>query len=220
MHDTTTRQYGTSFLEGKIPFVQKIAGRVHWKLPPCVVKDDLVSAGMIGLLDAAGKFDGSSGVPFEKYAEFRIRGAMIDELRKMDCVPRSIRVQVNRTKRFCEGFEKMNGSPPEIEGLTSMNEAFVYDRNIKLEDCPSKDADSFEILSREETKRDVAKMLDQLSQSEKTIISLMYYNELSMTHVGEEMGLTTSRISQIHKGVLSKLRKKSRKFLHEELYKS
>lgn len=210
MFDTT---YGASFLEEKIPFVQKIAGRVHRKLPPCVVEDDLVSAGMIGLLDAADKFDASAGVQFERYAEFRIRGAMIDELRKMDCVPRAVRVKINRARKFCELFEKMNGRAPEIDELTSLNEAFVYDRDIDLEDCPSREEDSFEILSREETKRDLAKMLNELSQSEKTVISLIYYDERSMTEVGEEMGLTTGRISQIHKGVLSKLRKKSRKFL-------
>jgi RNA polymerase sigma factor FliA len=210
MFDTTTEQYGTSFIEEKIPFVQKIAGRVHRKLPPSVLKDDLVSAGIIGLLDAANKFDASSGVQFEKYAGFRIRGAMIDELRKMDCVPRAVRAKINRTRKFCELFEKMNGRTPEIDEVTSLNEAFVYDRDIDLEDCPSQEEDSFEILSREETKRDLAKMLKELSQSEKTVISLMYYNQRSMTEVGEEMGLTVSRISQIHKGVLSKLRKKSR----------
>jgi RNA polymerase sigma factor FliA len=208
MPDTTTGQYGASFLEGKIPFVLKIAGRVHRKLPPCVVKDDLVSAGMIGLLDAADKFDASSGVQFERYAEFRIRGAMIDELRRMDCVPRAVRAKVNRTRKFCELSEKLNGRTPEIDEVTSLNEAFVYDRDIDLEDFPSKEEDSFQILSRKETKRDLAKVVNELPQSEKTVISLMYYGEQSMTEVGEKMGLTTGRISQIHKGTLSKLRKK------------
>jgi RNA polymerase sigma factor (sigma-70 family) len=109
-------------------------------------------------------------------------------------------------------FEKLNGRPPEIDEVTSLNEAFVYDRDIDIEDCPSKGEDSFQILSREETKRDLAKMVSELSQSEKTVISLMYYGERSMTEVGEKMGLTTGRISQIHKGSLSKLRKKLRTF--------
>ncbi len=213
MFGTTAGPHGTSFLEEKIPFVQKIAGRVHRKLPPCVVKDDLVSAGMIGLLDAAVKFDASAGVQFERYAEFRIRGAMIDELRKMDCVPRSVREKVNRARMSCELSEKLNGMTPETDELTSLNEAFVYDRDIDLEDCPSREEDSFEILSREETKRELAKMLNELSKNEKTVISLMYYEERSMTDVGEIMGLTTGRISQIHKGILSKLRKKFRTFL-------
>ena len=148
MFDTTTEQYGTSFIEEKIPLVQKIAGRVHRKLPPSVLKDDLVSAGIIGLLDAANKFDASSGVQFEKYAGFRIRGAMIDELRKMDCVPRAVRAKINRARKFCELFEKLNGRTPEIDELTSLNEAFVYDRDIDLEDCPSKEEDSFEIAEQ------------------------------------------------------------------------
>lgn len=209
----TMEEYGTSFIEEKIPLVVRIAGKVHRRLPPCVAKDDLVSAGMIGLLHAIDRFNPSAGAEFDTYAEYRIRGEMLDELRRMDCVPRSIRDKVNRARRLCESYAETKEGFPEMEEMTSINESFVYNRNVAPEECVSGEEDSFELLSKEETRISIAKMLDELAPAEKAVIMLVYYEELSMTRAGELMGLSVSRISQIHKGILSKLRQRHRESL-------
>ncbi|MBM4287069.1 MAG: FliA/WhiG family RNA polymerase sigma factor [Deltaproteobacteria bacterium] len=208
------------------PLIKYIASRLAMRLPPHISLDDLISSGMIGLLDAIKKFDPRKNINFKTYAEFRIKGAMLDELRSLDWIPRSIRKKSSQLEKVYTRLQKELGRPAEPEemaqslGLTMEEYFHLLDetKGISLLDVDTlrrslpelAEEDLFEIL-QDESSRDpfisvhfaelrqiLMEALDGLPDKEKLLISLYYYEELTMKEIGEIMGYTESRISQMH----------------------
>jgi RNA polymerase sigma factor for flagellar operon FliA len=222
------------------PLVKLLANRLAMRVPPSVCLDDLISAGIMGLLDAVDRFDPSRDVQFKTYAEFRIKGAMLDELRSLDWVPRSTRKKIHDMEKAILAVEaRVNRPAEDVEIAKEMGidleayynilhtakgiELLSLDGYIKDEKDNSESQKSFKSLIQgdddpgghlmtSEIKRLVAKSLRALTKKEQMVISLYYYDELTLREIGEVMGLTESRISQIHTKAIIKLRAKLRLF--------
>ncbi|MGD9156965.1 MAG: FliA/WhiG family RNA polymerase sigma factor [Desulfobacteraceae bacterium] len=216
------------------PLVKTIAGRLALRLPQHIGQDDLTSAGLMGLLDAIDKFDVEKGVEFKSYAEFRIKGAMIDELRSMDWVPRSVRKNAkllaeayarveNREMRPAQDEEVAEELGMEMEafyrlldesrGISIFNEYDMQIHNTSGEG--QSDGGAFEIgfdqsplqsLKKTELVQIIAGAIDRLPKNERTAVSLYYYEELTMKEIGEVMGYTESRVSQLHTKAVLRLK--------------
>lgn len=219
------------------PLVKYVAGRVGVGLPPNIEQSDLVSYGIFGLIDAIEKFDPERAIKFETYAISRIRGAIIDELRAIDWIPRSVRNKAREVERAYAALEaRLHRSPSEVEVATelgiSMDElhtvfgqvSFVNvvaldellnvggERGDKLalvdtlEDTRAEDpVASFE---SEETKYLLARAINLLPEREKIVITLYYYENLTLAEIGQVLGVTESRICQMHTKAVLQLRAK------------
>ncbi len=222
-----------------LPKVRYIAGRLSMKLPSHVDTEDLISCGVAGLIDAVDKFDPSKNVKFSTYAEFRIRGAMLDYLREIDWCPRSIRQKANNLQQVYATLESHLGRPPEEEEVARELDISVEELRkelsliagvtvFSLDELEDNDETSFsnrkhlcsylmEKKNDEEHLRDMrevlAKAIDELPENEKLLISLYYYEEMTMKEIGTILGLTESRICQIHNQAILRLRGKLRKAL-------
>lgn len=208
------------------PKVKYLALRLKSRLPQNVELSELISAGTLGLMEAFGKFKPDLNVKFDTYAESRIRGAMLDELRSMDWLPRSIRQRVRVLDEAIQRLESASGNVPteaELAKETGMDEKDVRQGLEALQSklCLSLDAiqDTFagdgafvdgepyvktaeqEILER------VASLIDQLTPREKLVLSLYYTDELNMRETAEVMGITEGRVSQLHSQALTRLRR-------------
>jgi RNA polymerase sigma factor FliA len=208
------------------PLIKYIASRMALRLPPHISLDDLISSGMIGLLDAIKKFDPQKNINFKTYAEFRIKGAILDELRALDWIPRSIRKKSSQLEKAYVRLQKDLGRPAEPEevaqsmGLTMEEYYHLLDetKGVSLMDIDSvrknlpsiAEEELYEIL-QDDSARDpfisvhfgelreiLMKALECLPDKGKLLISLYYYEELTMKEIGEIMGYTESRISQMH----------------------
>ncbi|MCD7033756.1 FliA/WhiG family RNA polymerase sigma factor [Metabacillus sp. GX 13764] len=238
--ETRDTRAGDALIRRYMPLVTYHVQRIASGLPRTVNKDDLVSLGMFGLYDALEKFDPTRDLKFDTYASFRIRGAIIDGLRKEDWLPRSSREKAKRVEAAAEKLEQRllrNVTPeevakelnlPEEEVLAIMSEGFFA--NILSIDDQVQDQDDGEhagiILKDEkmetpeermlkaELVQQLAAVVGQLSEKEQLVVSLFYKEELTLTEIGQVMGLSTSRISQIHSKALLKLRHILEKFVH------
>ncbi|NIA09026.1 MAG: FliA/WhiG family RNA polymerase sigma factor [Nitrospiraceae bacterium] len=216
------------------PLIRYIAGKLAIRLPPNVSTDDLMSSGVIGLMDAIEKFDPTKKIRFKTYAEFRIRGAMLDELRSLDWVPRSIRKKSTELAKTYQCLEKKFGRPAEDREVAeamglSMEEFYKLldkTKNITFldidmirrntQDKNNKDPfdlvaggsniDPFSMLNKNEVKKILAEAITALPEKEKLVVSLYYYEDLTMREIGEVMGYTESRISQVHTKAMLRLR--------------
>ena len=216
-----------------LPLVKFIAGRIAIGLPRSVELDDLINAGVVGLIEAYNNFDPSKGVKFESYASTRVRGAILDELRAIDWAPRSTRAKSREVERAIASLENAFGrSPTEGEvaenldmslkdlyklmddlsstTLLSLDE-FTYgsddtDKQVPLIDTlqsPDR-SDALSDLEREEMRNLLVESIGLLSDQERLVIALYYYEELTLKEIGQVMELSESRVSQIHtKSVLS-----------------
>ncbi|OZU90297.1 FliA/WhiG family RNA polymerase sigma factor [Virgibacillus indicus] len=209
--------------------------RISSNLPSSVNKDDLKSFGMIGLYDAMKKFDTSRDLKFDTYASFRIRGAIIDGLRKEDWLPRSLREKTKRIEKIAGELEQqlqraptaeeiadqLEMSPKEVETL--INDS-LFANVLSIEEKPKEGSSNLkegvgytipdhsavlpeDNLTRHELNNELIQGIKSLNDNEQMVISLFYQDELTFTEIGQVMGLTTSRISQIHKKSVTKLRK-------------
>ncbi len=232
-----TQEERQAILVHYIPLIHFVAGRLATRLPPNVSLDDLIGAGAIGLMDALDKYDPSKGVQFKTYAEFRIRGAILDELRSMDWVPRSVRKKIARLERAYLELERELGRPAEDEevaralnmgleelytlldqakGVTFLDIDFIKKRlpeNHSDEDlfdliADEDGPDPFQQLNLMEVKQVLVEAISQLPQKEQLVLSLYYFEELTMKEIGEIMGYTESRISQMHSRAILRLRGK------------
>lgn len=218
------------------PLVKYVAQRLVRRLPNHIAIEDLISVGMIGLMDAIQKFDPGKKVNFSTYAEYRIRGAMLDELRDMDWVPRSVRLKKNLLEKTTRELEQAKGYPVEDEEVAKalgktldafyslVKEAYgVSVQNLKMPSDPS-DSDkhhlqppalqtderqdpAFQVILSE-LRENLARAIDRLTQREKTLLSLYYYEGFSGREIGHILGCSEGRVSQIHAQVRSKLRTK------------
>jgi len=226
------------------PLVKFVANRIAMRVPPSVSLDDLISAGIMGLLDAVDRFDPSRQVQFKTYAEFRIRGAILDELRSMDWVPRSTRKKIHDMERAVtavEGRLKRPADDSEIAEEMDINvdsyygilnkargvELLSLDEYLKDDRDNSESKKTFKSLIRgnddlgdhimaSELKRVIAESLETLTEKEQMVLSLYYYDELTLREIGEVLDLTESRISQIHTKAVIKLRPKLKSYYDME----
>ncbi len=218
-------------LENYHPLVRYNAERIWAKLPDEVELDDLVSAGVFGLMDAIDAFDLSRGVKFETYCSARIRGAILDALRDMDIVPRLVRSRARKIDQAVRELEMILGREPrndEIAGHLGMSEedyeklereatavTFVSLSRPYLETDGDKDVREMDVVEDKRSenpvvelqKKDVRDLITKgLSRAERLILLLYYYEEMTMKEIGTTLDLSESRVSQMHSAILARLR--------------
>lgn len=237
--DKKDPQAGDLLIRLYMPLVSYHVQRISVGLPKNVSREDIKSYGLIGLYDALEKFDLSRDLKFDTYASFRIRGAIIDGLRKEDWLPRSVREKYKKVEAAIERLEQeymRNVTIEEIAKEVSMSEEDVQHvmteglfANILSIDEGNKDSDenegsAFTIrdkktltpeehMMKEELYQDLANSIEGLNEKEQLVISLFYQEELTLTEIGQVLGLSTSRISQIHSKALFKLRRSLEKMV-------
>jgi len=229
--DQTDQTLRNRLIEKYLPLVRYNAERVWAKLPDGVDLNDLMSAGVFGLMDAIEAFDLERGVKFETYCVPRIRGAMLDELRTMDWVPRLVRSKASKLEAARKEAEAEAGGPPsdsavarklglpleEYEKLKSdANAVGVVSLNKKWYETDSyKDVREIDILEDAKgedptnsiQKLDIMKLVTKgLNRNERLIIILYYYEELTMKEIGTTLGLSESRVSQMHSSIVNRLK--------------
>lgn len=216
------------------PLVKVVAGRLSMYLGYNVEYEDLVSYGIFGLIDAIDKFDCLKDVKFETYASLRIRGAILDQIRKMDWIPRTIRQKQKKIDAAIREIETTSGksatdeeiaqilgisdeeyldwqSQMKITNVVSLNEFLEQGSEVSNEAAPTKSAvfDSpEEILERDELKKMLAQSLEILTEKERKVILLYYYEELTLKEISNILEVSESRISQLHTRALQKMRGK------------
>lgn len=225
------------------PLIKYIAGRLALRLPSHIALEDLISSGIIGLMDAVQKFDPSKNISFKTYAEFRIKGAILDDLRSLDWIPRSVRKKTHLIEHAYLELQRTLGRPAEAEevseslglALEEFYQLLDETKGVSLIELEGvwralnrgsdlADTNLPEIL-QDESIRDPAtalhfgelqeilvRAIDALPDKEKLLISLYYYEELTMKEVGEIMGYTESRISQLHTQAVLRLRADVREY--------
>src|SRR5512134_847093 len=216
-----------------IPTIKYHAARIKMRVPPNIEMDDLVSSGIVGLLDALDRFDPSRGIKFKTYAEFRIRGTMLDYLREMDWFPRSVRQSSTRLQNAYTRLEGLLGRPPEEEEVAAELKISVDELRKRLamlsglcvlsHDESQEGGDGAGVqyyiaeaakneAREEELLRDLkevlAKAIDTLPEREKQLIALYYYEDLTMREVSEIFRLGEPRICQLHAQAVLRLRGK------------
>ena len=229
--DQSSKELRNLLIEKYLPLVRYNAERVWSKLPDGVDLNDLISAGVFGLMDAIEAFDLGRGVKFETYCVPRIRGAMLDELRTMDWVPRLVRSKASKVEAARKQAEAELGRPPtdgeiakkmqipteEFERLKAEASAVnLVSLNKKWYETDSyKDVREIDILEDNKgidptngiQKRDLMKLVTKgLNRNERLIIILYYYEELTMKEIGNTLGLSESRVSQMHSSIVARLK--------------
>ena len=217
-----------------LPLVRNVAGRMAINFPRSVELCDLINTGVIGLIEAFHNFDPDRGVKFETYAVPRIRGAILDELRSLDWVPRSTRAKAREIERALLAFENEHGRPPTDQELAAMLGLSVEELHLSLDDVSKTTLLSLdELIFREEDNRQVPRIdtvedeganiilhnlernelqaflviaIERLTEQEKLVIALYYFEELTLKEIGEVMKISESRVSQIHTKAVLKLR--------------
>lgn len=219
------------------PLVKYVAGRVGVGLPPNIEQADLVSYGIFGLIDAIQKFDLTRAIKFETYAISRIKGAIIDELRSIDWIPRSVRYKAREVERAYAALEaKLHRTPTEAEvaaelgiRLEDLHQIFSqvsFVNVVALDELLSAGGERGDKLSlvdtledtrvedpvasfeSEETKHMLARAINLLPEREKIVVTLYYYEGLTLAEIGQVLGVTESRICQMHTKAVLQLRVK------------
>lgn len=220
------------------PLIKFIAHRIAMRLPPHIEVEELINSGVLGLMDAIDKFDPTRDVQFKTYAEFRIRGAILDELRAMDWVPRSVRQRSNLLEDTYARLEQELGRAATEEevarelgvSLEEFQDMLAQAGGISLvsfedfrageeEEARSlletlaglEEEDPHYRITFEELKRLLGQAIDALPERERLVVSLYYYDELTMKEIGRTLDITESRVSQIHTQAILRLRGKLRR---------
>jgi RNA polymerase sigma factor for flagellar operon FliA len=212
------------------PLVKQLAHRLMTKLPYSVQIDDIIQAGMMGLLDAASRYDDFHGAQFETYATQRIRGAMLDELRHADWLPRSLRRDMRRIEASISLLQQKLGRPPnETEISKELNvtlaeyqqmlqetrgaqlvyfEDFNDDGEQDYFDRLSFDGDSnpLDLLQDERFKAELKHAIDSLPERERMLMGMIYEQDMNLREIGEVLGVGESRVSQLHSQAVARLR--------------
>lgn len=220
------------------PLVKVVAGRLSMYLGYNVEYDDLVGYGIFGLIDAIDKFDHKKEVKFETYASLRIRGAILDQIRKMDWIPRTVRQRQKQIDAVTKEIEATKGSPAQddeiaralgideneylewqsqmkVTNVVSLNEYLEMGTEISNDvaqvsrhfDAPEK------VAEQEELKEMLVEALELLTEKERKVIVLYYYEELTLKEISELMQVSESRVSQLHTKGLQKMKIKLGKYI-------
>lgn len=228
IHNLTSEALIRHFL----PLVRSVAMQVIARCPANVELDDLVNVGVIGLMDAADRFNPSFGKPFRFYAELRIRGEILDELRSGDWVPRSTRKKIDLIDRKRQELEREKGTKvserevanalgiklERMQRVSGRAQSGVF---LSLEDLGNQDDEQKDLLEAlkgdvpdpdtalrtREMENGLAEAIAELPHRERMMISLYYFQELSLKEIGGVLGVTESRVSQMHTKALSRLKK-------------
>jgi RNA polymerase sigma factor for flagellar operon FliA len=226
-----------------LPQVRYIARRIHDRLPAQVPLEDMIHAGVIGLIDAVEKFDPGKNVQLKCYAKFRIRGAILDSLRALDWSPRQLRCQARRIEEVHRDLKLRLGrvaTEPELAAAVGMNlEDFQHllgelrgldvgslqaestdtksDEELVNYQAGATDRDPFVLCLRGEMKSLVGNALEDLDEKERQVMMLYYLEELTMKEVGVVLGVGESRVSQIHSVALVRLRARLEETLRSHL---
>jgi RNA polymerase sigma factor for flagellar operon FliA len=194
--DPENQDLRNRLVEQYLPLVKYNGERIWARLPEGVELDDLVSAGIFGLMDAIDAFDLSRGVKFETYCVPRIRGAMLDELRTMDWVPRLVRSKASKLNEAMKTLEAKYGrAPSEQELAEHMQISLAELEKMVL------DANAVNLISLNKKWYET----DSLNRNERLIIILYYYEELTMKEIGATLDLSESRVSQMHSSIMQRL---------------
>ena len=213
-----------------MPLVKRLAHHMKAKLPPSVEVDDLVQAGMIGLLDAINRYEETHGAQFETYAVLRIRGAMLDELRNSDWLPRSMRQNMRKIEAAMSALQQKLGHPPSESEVAKMLKLSLADYQDMLSDGGGhqlvyyedfhdneggdsfldryavNDADPLRSLLDGDFRQAVIDAIEALPPREKILMGLYYEEELNLKEIGAVMGVSESRVSQLHTQAVARLR--------------
>lgn len=214
-----------------LPTVRYLARRIHERLPQHVDLDDLISAGVVGLIDAFSKFDHTKKVQFKSYAQFRIRGAILDSLRTLDWSPRELRRKGRAVEEAIRSVTQRIGRAPseqeiaeelglglaeyqrilgdlrglEIGSLHMERSEDSGDEELTYIPGPAEEDPLFRCL-KGEMKQRLADAIDELPEKERIVLALYYYEELTMKEIGLTLGVVESRVSQIHSSAVLRLR--------------
>ncbi|TFW29928.1 RNA polymerase sigma factor FliA [Massilia arenosa] len=213
-----------------MPLVKRLAHHMKAKLPPSVEVDDLVQAGMIGLLDAINRYEETHGAQFETYAVLRIRGAMLDELRNSDWLPRSMRQNMRKIETAMATLQQRLGHAPTESEVAKALKLSLADYQEMLSDGGGHqlvyyedfhdadgndsfldryavdDADPLHSLLEGDFRQAVIDAIDNLPPREKILMGLYYEEELNLKEIGAVMGVSESRVSQLHTQAVARLR--------------
>ena len=232
-HKTKSADIREQLILEYAPLVKLVAGRLSMYLGFNVEYDDLVGYGIFGLIDAIDKFDLMKDVKFETYASLRIRGAILDQIRKMDWIPRTIRQRQKKIDAAIREIEKDGGhvatdaeiaakmdisedeyqnwqNQMKVTGVVSLNEFMEQGSDIPEDsnNLSSSFTKPEEAVEKEELKKMLAESLELLTDKEKKVILLYYYEELTLKEISEVLEVSESRISQLHTRALQKMRQK------------
>lgn len=230
-HETHDDYYRNLLMENYRDIVKYSAERLHAKLPDKVELDDLISAGIFGLMDAIDAFDPERGVKFETYCSARIKGSILDELRSMDWVPRLVRARAHRLSKATRSLETHLGRKPTEEEIAEelgmdmvefarlkrdANAVSQVSLNTKFSDGDGeKDVREIDVIKDQRSedpvieaqKRDLKNLLTKgLTRAERLIIVLYYYEEMTMKEIGATLDLSESRVSQMHSSIIDRLK--------------
>lgn len=204
-----------------IPLVHKVASHIARRLPPHVSLDDLIGAGLLGLAAALNRFDPSRARKFKGYAEYRIRGEILDELRRRDILSRDARLQSKRAQR---AIQELNGKlgrealPEEIacqlgvslESYCGFHQQLLNLRTVssdEMEIClPHEGRDPYESVYWQEARNKLARAIERLPRQKRLVLWLYYYEELPLQEIAELLDVTSSRVCQIRTEAIQKLR--------------
>lgn len=232
--ETESATVRDKLIQNYLYLVRYVAGKMAMSVPPSVEIDDLVSAGVVGLMDAVGKYDPGRDTKFETYAVARIRGAIVDDLRSLDWVPRSVRRKARMVEEAYSRLEnelgraaddeeiskKLNMSVGEFKsvvdeivsaGLLSLDD-FVGsqdgERTTRIIDlvCSKEGGTPATSLEIEEMREILAQAIMNLPDKERTVVALYYYEDMTLKEIGRTLGVSESRVSQIHTKAMLRLR--------------
>ncbi len=223
-------EHRNALVEHYLPLVKYNAERIWQRLPDGVDLDDLISAGVFGLMDAISAFDMERGVKFETYCVPRIRGAMLDELRTMDWVPRLVRSKASKMEEARKQLEASLGRPPSAEEMAERLGVSLEEFQRQLGDATAvtqvslnkkwyetdsyKDVREIDILEDKKAEdpthrlqnRDLMRLVTRgLNRNERLIIILYYYEDMTMKEIGATLDLSESRVSQMHSSIVARL---------------
>lgn len=216
-----------------LPYIKYTAYRLSWRLPPQLTTDDLISAGVVGLLDALSRYK-NNGTPLASFVEMRIKGAMLDEIRGQDSATKSIKKKMKAIKEAYNELEMKLGRLPEDEEVAdtlqiSLDEYYrtlqransrvtlhledlsgrdQSDDDLDIMECiPDRNARTpLEICESMDLKEKLAQLISELPEKEKLVLSLYYWDELTMKEIGRVLDLTEGRVCQIHNQAIMRLR--------------
>lgn len=217
------------------PLVKFIALKIASRLPANIELDDLISCGVIGLMDAIEKFDSSRDNKFKTYAEFRIRGAILDELRSQDWVPRSVREKSKQVERAYQKLERESGKPATDEemckelqcSIEEFHELLNKSKSVSMLNIDDKatfnkgdkklmmgllehrrSSNPFAAVNYKSAQNKIKSGIKQLPEKQRLVLSLYYFEDLNLKEIGRVLDVTESRVSQLHTQAIMKLKAK------------